>query len=66
MNSNTNACVFNDETITKELLIEIKYETYIHILINQKLALFNDFFREVLQSFNFRERLIVVVINKIH
>jgi hypothetical protein len=66
MNSNINACVFNEKTITKELLIEIKYEIYIHILINSKLALFNDFFREVLQNFSFRERLILVVIDEIH
>jgi superfamily II DNA helicase RecQ len=66
MNSNINACVFNEKTITKELLIEIKYEIYIHILINSKFALFNDSFREVLQSFSFRERLILVVIDEIH
>ncbi len=66
MNSNINACVFNEETITKKLLIEIKYEIYIHILINSELALFNDSFREVLQSFSFRERLIFIVIDEIH
>ncbi len=66
MNSNINACVFNKKTITKKLLIEIKYEIYTHILINSELALFNDSFREVLQSSNFRERLILVVINEIH
>ncbi len=66
MNSNINVYVFNEKTITKELLIEIKYEIYIHILINSKFALFHDFFREVLQNFNFRERLIFVVIDEIH
>jgi superfamily II DNA helicase RecQ len=66
MNSNIKTCVFNEKTITKKLLIEIKYEIYIHILINSKLALFNDSFREVLQSFSFRERLILVVIDEIH
>jgi superfamily II DNA helicase RecQ len=66
MNSNIDACVFNEKTITKKLLIEIKYEIYIHILINSEFALFNDSFREVLQSFNFRERLIFVAIDEIH
>jgi hypothetical protein len=66
VNSNINACVFNKKTITKELLIEIKYEIYIHMLINSELALFNDSFREVLQSFNIRERLILVIIDEIH
>ncbi len=54
MNSKINSCVFNDEIITKKLLIEIKYETYIHILINSKIALFNEFFRKILQNFIFR------------
>jgi hypothetical protein len=63
MNSNINACVFNEKTITKKLLIEIKYEIYIHILINSKFVLFNDSFREVLQNFSFRERLILAVID---
>jgi hypothetical protein len=66
MNSNINACVLNEKTITKELLIEIKYEIYTHILTNSKLALFNDSFREVLQSSSFRERLILVAIDEIH
>ncbi len=66
MNSKINSCVFNDEIITKKLLIEIKYETYIHILINSKIALFNEFFREILQSSIFRERLVLVAIDEIH
>jgi superfamily II DNA helicase RecQ len=66
MNFDINSCVLNDETITKKLLIEIKYEIYIHILINFELVLFNDFFREILQSFSFRERLILVVIDEIY
>jgi hypothetical protein len=66
INSNINACVLNEKTITRKLLIEIKYEIYTHILINSKFALFNDSFREVLQNFNFRERLIFVVIDEIH
>jgi hypothetical protein len=65
MNFDINSCVFNDETITKELLIKIKYEIYIHILVNFELILFNDSFREILQNFNFRERLIFVVIDEI-
>jgi hypothetical protein len=66
MNSKVNSCVFNDEIITKKLLIEIKYETYIHILINLKIALFNEFFRKILQSFTFRERLVLVAVDEIH
>jgi hypothetical protein len=66
MNSKINFCVLNDEIITKKLLNEIKYKTYIHILINSKIALFNEFFRKILQSFIFRKRFVLVVINEIH
>ncbi len=66
MNSKINFCVLNDEIITKKLLDEIKYETYIHILINSKIALFNESFREILQSFIFRERLVLVAIDETH
>jgi hypothetical protein len=66
MNSKINSCVFNDEIITKKLLIEIKYETYIHILINSKIALFNEFFRKILQSFIFRERFVFITVDEIH
>jgi hypothetical protein len=44
MNSKINFCILNDEIITKKLLNEIKYKTYIHILINSKIALFNESF----------------------
>jgi hypothetical protein len=66
MNSKINSCVFNDEIITKKLLIEIKYETYIYILINSKIALFNEFFRKILQSFIFRERLVFIAVDEIY
>jgi superfamily II DNA helicase RecQ len=66
MNSKINSCVLNDEIITKKLLIEIKYETYIHILINLKIALFNEFYWKILQSFIFRERLVLVAIDETH
>jgi hypothetical protein len=66
MNSIIKSCVFNDEIIIKKLLNEIKYEMYNHVLINSKLALFNEFFRIVLQSSFFRERLVLVVIDEIH
>jgi hypothetical protein len=58
MNSNIKSCVFNDEIIIQKLLNEIKYEMYNHILINLKLILFNEFFKIVLQSSFFRERLV--------
>jgi superfamily II DNA helicase RecQ len=66
MNSNIKSCVFNDEIIIKKPLNEIKYEMYNHVLINSKLALFNKFFKVVLQSSFFRERLVLVVIDEIH
>jgi superfamily II DNA helicase RecQ len=66
MNSNIKSCVFNDEIIIKKLLNEIKYEMYNHILINSKFVLFNEFFKVVLQSSFFRERLVLVVIDEIH
>ncbi len=66
INSEINLCVINDKIITKKLLVEIKYKTCIHILINSKIKLFNKFFREILQSFIFRKRLVFVVIDEIH
>jgi superfamily II DNA helicase RecQ len=66
MNSNIKSCVFNDEIIIKKLLNEIKYEMYNHVLINSKFALFNEFFKIVLQNSFFRERLVLVAIDEIH
>jgi superfamily II DNA helicase RecQ len=66
MNSNIKSCIFNDEIIIKELLNEIKYEMYNHILINSKFVLFNEFFKIVLQNSFFRERFVFVVIDEIH
>ncbi len=66
MNSKIKSCVLNDEIITKKLLIEIKYETYSHILISSEITLFNESFREILQSFTFRERFMLVAIDETH
>jgi hypothetical protein len=53
MNSKINSCVFNDEIITKKLLIEIKYDTYIHILINSKSHCSTSFFEKFCKVLRF-------------
>jgi hypothetical protein len=45
---------------------EIKTRTYIHILTSSKLALFNVSFRKILQTFDFCDRVCLVVIDEIH
>jgi superfamily II DNA helicase RecQ len=66
LNANVNSCILNDEIIIITLLNEIKTRTYFHILINSKLALFNVFFRKVLQDFEFCDRICLVVIDETH
>jgi hypothetical protein len=66
LNANVNSCILNDEIIIVTLLNEIKTKTYFHILINSKLALFNVFFKKVLQDFEFYDRICLVVIDEIH
>ncbi len=66
MNANVNSCILNDEIIIVTLLNEIKTKTYFHILISSKLALFNVFFRKILQNFEFCDRICFVVIDEIH
>jgi hypothetical protein len=39
---------------------------YFHILTSSKLALFNVFFKKVLQNLEFCDRICLVVINEIH
>jgi superfamily II DNA helicase RecQ len=66
LNANVNSCILNDETIIATLLNEIKTKTYIYILTSSKLALFNVFFRKILQIFEFCDRICFVVIDEIH
>ncbi len=66
LNANVNSCILNDEIIIVTLLNEIKTKMYFHILINSKLALFNVFFRKILQDLEFCDRICFVVINEIH
>jgi superfamily II DNA helicase RecQ len=66
LNANVNSCILNDEIIIVTLLNEIKTKTYFHILISSKLALFNVFFRKILQNFEFCDRICFVVIDEIH
>jgi superfamily II DNA helicase RecQ len=66
LNANVNSCILNDEIIIVTLLNKIKTRTYFHILINSKLALFNVFFRKILQDFEFCDRICLVVIDEIH
>ncbi len=66
LNANVNSCILNDEIIIVTLLNEIKTKTYFHILISSKLALFNVFFRKVLQDFEFCDRICLVVIDETH
>jgi hypothetical protein len=66
LNANVNLCILNDEIIIATLLNEIKTRTYIHILTNSKFALFNVFFRKILQIFEFCDRICFVVIDETH
>ncbi len=66
LNVNVNSCILNDEIIIATLLNEIKTRTYIHILTNSKLALFNVFFRKILQTSEFCDRICLVVIDETH
>jgi hypothetical protein len=66
LNVNVNSCILNDEIIIVTFLNEIKTKTYFHILINSKFALFNVFFKKVLQDFEFCDRICFVVINETH
>jgi hypothetical protein len=66
LNANVNSCILNDEIIIVMLLNEIKTRTYFHIETSSKLALFNVFFRKVLQNFEFCDRICLVVIDEIH
>jgi superfamily II DNA helicase RecQ len=66
LNANVKSCILNDDIIIKTLLNEIKMKTYIHILTSLKLALFNVSFRKILQTFDFCDRICLVVIDEIH
>jgi hypothetical protein len=66
LNANVNFYILNDEIIIATLLNEIKMKTYIHILIKSKFALFNVFFRKILQIFEFCDRICLVFIDEIH
>ncbi len=66
LNANVNLCILNDEIIIATLLNEIKTKTYIHILTSSKLALFNVFFKKILQIFEFCDRICLVVIDETH
>jgi hypothetical protein len=66
LNANVNLCILNDEIIIATLLNEIKTKTYIHILTSLKLALFNVFFKKILQILEFCDRICFVVIDETH
>jgi hypothetical protein len=66
LNANVNSCILNDEIIIVTLLNKIKTKTYFHILTSSKLALFNVFFKKVLQDFEFCDRICLVVIDETH
>jgi superfamily II DNA helicase RecQ len=66
LNANVKSCILNDDIIIETLLNEIKTKTYIHILTSSKFALFNVSFRKVLQTFDFCDRVCLVVIDEIH
>ncbi len=66
LNANVKSCILNDDIIIETLLNEIKTRTYIHILTSSKLALFNVSFRKVLQTFDFCDRICLVVIDETH
>jgi hypothetical protein len=66
LNANVNSCILNDEIVIVTLLNEIITRTYFYILMSSKFALFNVFFRKVLQDFEFCDRICLVVIDETH
>jgi hypothetical protein len=66
LNANVNSCILNDEIIIVTLLNEIKTRTYFYILTSSKFALFNVFFRKILQNLEFCDRICFVVIDETH
>lgn len=66
LKAKVNPCILNGETMTKQLLDEIKQGKYTHILTSPELALSNKSFREVLQTSIFRDRLILIAIDEAH
>jgi hypothetical protein len=66
LNANINSCILNDEIIIVTFLNEIKTKIDFHILTSSKLALFNVFFKKILQDFEFCDRICLVVIDETH
>lgn len=54
MRANSNPCILNGETMTKELLNEIQSGVYTHVLTSPEIAISNKEFRRILQHPNIK------------
>ena len=66
MQANSNPCILNGESMTKELLNEIQSGVYTHVLTSPEIAISNKEFRLVLQHPNVQQRLVLVAIDEVH
>lgn len=66
MRANSNPCILNGKTMTKELLNEIQSGVYTHVLTAPEIAISNKEFRRDLQHPNVQQRLVLVAIDEVH
>ena len=59
MQGNSNPCILNGETMTKELLSEIQSGVFTDVLTSPEIAISNKDFRKVLQHPNVQQRLVL-------
>ena len=61
-----NPCILNGETMTKELLLEIRSSVYFHVLVSLEIAISKKDFRKFLQPPDSQQRLILAAIDEVH
>lgn len=66
MQVNSNSCILNGETMTKELLNEIQSGVFSRVFTSPEIAKSNKDFRLVLQHSNVQQRLVLVAIDEVH
>lgn len=66
LNVDVSFCVLNENILTNELLFQIQFDQYIHVLTNFEFAIKNDSFKKIMQFFDFRNKLVLMMINETH
>lgn len=61
-----NFCILNDDILIDELLNQIKFNQYIHVLTNFEIATKNDLLKKIMQFFVFYNKLVLMIINEIY